>query len=121
MRILRVTTLVLALWPAPLPAQPAARADALYPGEFFIVSSVDPSKNQLLLKQPTEVTEVLRVDEKTRYLDLAGKKMTLKDLQAGDTVYVVSVAGTGGSLALEIRRGPMTLRELQRRYLRAAK
>lgn len=95
------------------PAAPRALAE-----EFFIVSSVDVDKNQLLLKRPTEVTDVMRVDGATRYVDEDKKPITLTDLRAGDTVYITSKPGVGGSLAVEIRKGPMTVTELRRRYLR---
>ena len=85
--------------------------------EFFIISSVDLGKNQLLLKRPTEVTEVMRVNESTRYLDENGRPLKLSDLRAGDTVYISSKPSTGGAVALQIHRGPMTLTELRRRYL----
>jgi hypothetical protein len=81
--------------------------------EFFIISSVDLGKNQLLLKRPTEVTEVMRVNESTRYLDENGRPLKLSDLRAGDTVYISSK----GAVALQIHKGPMTLTELRRRYL----
>jgi len=86
--------------------------------EFFIISSVDSAKNQLLLKRPTEVTEVMRVDEATAYHDENGTSIKLVDFRAGDTVYVTSTPGQGGALALQIRKGPMTVAELERRYLR---
>lgn len=89
--------------------------------EFFIISSVDVGKNQLLLKRPTEVTDVMRVDGATRYFDEDKKPLALADLRAGDTVYITSKPGVGGALAVEIRKGPMTLSELRKRYLRSAK
>src|SRR5260370_957552 len=59
-------------------------------GEFFIISSVDLDKRQILLKLPTEVTQLMRVDDRTRYLDARGKAIKLPDLRAGDTVYITS-------------------------------
>lgn len=85
--------------------------------EFFIVSSIDTAKHQLLLKRPTEVTDVMRVDAGTRLVDESGKAITLADLRAGDTVFIRSKPGQGGAVALEIRKGPMTIPELARRYL----
>ncbi len=97
-------------------AKPAAE---LPPGdEFFIISSIDVGKNQLVVKRPTEVTDVMHVDEATRYLDQGGKPIGLADLRAGDTVFIASKPGAGGSVAVQIRKGPMTLAELHRRYLR---
>jgi hypothetical protein len=86
--------------------------------EFFIISSIDVDRNQLLLKRPTEVTEVMRVDGATRYVDEDKKPIKVTDLRAGDTVYITSRPGIGGSLAVEIRKGPMTVIELRRRYFR---
>ena len=100
------------------PPQSAAKsAAATSSGDFFIISSVDLARQQLLLKFPTEVTEVMRVDGNTRYLDESGKPIKLADLRAGDTVYVTSVRGLEGVTAVRIRKGPMTLEELRRRYL----
>src|SRR5579864_4031203 len=58
-------------------------------GDFFIISSVDLTKRQILLKLPTEVTQLIRVDNRTQYLDAHGKAIKLTDLRAGDTVYIV--------------------------------
>ncbi len=101
-----------------LSAQRKASTDAQPLDEFFIISSIDAGRNQLLMKRPTEVTDVMRVDATTRYLDENGKRVALTDLRAGDTVYVVSKPGAGGSVAVEIRKGAMTLSELRKRYLR---
>lgn len=86
--------------------------------EFFIISSVDIEKRQLLLKLPTEITELLRVNEKTRCTDKNGKAMQFADLRAGDTVYIRSTATRAGKLAVSVRKGPMTLEELHRHYLK---
>jgi hypothetical protein len=90
-------------------AQPAQAS------EFFIISSVDPVKEQLLVKRPTEVTQVMRVDAQTKYVDRDQKPIGLMDVHAGDTVYITSSAASG--VALEVRKGPMTVSELHRRYL----
>jgi len=86
--------------------------------EFFIVSSVDITKRQLLLKEPTEITQLIQVNDKTRYTDRNGKAMQFADLRAGDTIYIRSTATSAGRVALSIRKGPMTLQELQRHYLK---
>lgn len=86
--------------------------------EFFIISSVDIAKKQLLLKEPTEITELLQVNDKTRYSDKNGKAIQFADLRAGDTVYIRSTATSAGKVAVDIRKGPMTLEELRRRYLK---
>lgn len=95
----------------------SAHAQSAPSSEFFIVSSVNPAKHQVLVKHPTEVTQVMRVDDHTRYIDRNGKTIALNDLRAGDTVYVTM--RSNGDAAVEIRKGPMTLAELQRRYLHA--
>ena len=86
--------------------------------EFFIVSSVDIAKGQLLVKQPTEIAELLQVNDKTRYTDKNGKPMQFAELRAGDTVYIRSMAARAGKVAVSIRKGPMTLGELHRSYLK---
>jgi hypothetical protein len=86
--------------------------------EFFIVSSVDITKRQLLLKEPTEITQLIQVNDKTRYIDRTGKAMQFGDLRAGDTIYIRSTTTSAGRVAVSIRKGPMTLQELQRHYLK---
>jgi hypothetical protein len=89
--------------------------------EFFIVSSVDITKKQLLLKEPTEITQLIQVNDKTRYTDRNGKAMQFGDLRAGDTIYIkhIKFANTSvGRVAVSIRKGPMTLEELRRHYLK---
>ncbi len=104
---------------APLSAQSKDQSRARGREEFFIVSSVDTGKKQLLLKRPTEVTEVVRVNDKTVFLDEQGRQINFSDLHAGDTIFLVSIRSTAGGprFALRIREGPMTLEELRRRYL----
>jgi hypothetical protein len=89
--------------------------------EFFIISSIDRARSQVLVKRPTEVTEVIRVDAATRYIDDEGKAIALDDLRAGDTVFIRISRTTNGHVAAEIRKGPMTVDELQRRYLQRAR
>ena len=86
--------------------------------EFFIISSIDITKSQLVLMRPTEVTVLMQVLEKTTYLDEKGRALHLNDLRAGDTVWVTSVGGGEQTqMALRIRKGPMTVQELHRLYL----
>jgi putative ABC transport system permease protein len=119
----RIGLLVLMLVSTPmlapfLHAEGAARRGAIKVEDFFIISSVDAGKKQIVLKRPMEVTELIRVSEKTAYLDEQGKTMEFKSLRAGDTVYVTSSpAPDGVGIASQIRRGPMTLEELHRRYV----
>ena len=87
--------------------------------EFFIVSSVDSGKGLMVVKRPTEVTLMMALTEKTRCRDEQGKPIRVTDLRAGDTVFVASTTGASGQpVAASIRRGPMTVPELHRRYLR---
>jgi len=102
-----------------LAAQSAKAAGNTSGGEeFFIISSVDITKKQLLVKQPTEITQLLQVNDKTRYTDKNGKAMQFADLRAGDTVYVRSAGRSAARVAVSIRKGPMTVEELHRRYLK---
>lgn len=97
----------------------AAQSGSVKSGEnFFIISSVDIAKKQLLLKEPTEITELLQVNDKTRYTDKTGKAIQFADLRAGDTVYIRTTSTPAGKVAVSIRKGPMTLQELQQRYLK---
>jgi len=87
--------------------------------EFFIVSSVDSGKGLMVVKRPTEVTLTMGVNEKTRCRDEQGKPIRAADLRAGDTVFIASDRNASGHpVAASIRRGPMTVPELHRRYLR---
>jgi hypothetical protein len=90
-------------------------------GDFFIVSSVDLGKKQILLKRPTEVTELMRVDGDTRYFDEHGKAMKLTELRAGDTVYLTSKRSGEQPIAVTISKGPMTPDVLHERYLKSGK
>ena len=90
-------------------------------GDFFIVSSIDLAKRQILLKRPTEVTELMRVDGETRYFEESGKAIRLTDLRAGDTVFITSKPTGGQSVAVTIHKGRMTPDMLRERYLKGAK
>ena len=87
--------------------------------EFFIVSSVDSDKGTIVVKRPTETTLTVRVTDGTRCLGLKGEPIRFTDLRAGDTVFIASASpASGAPTATSIRRGPMTVEELHRRYLR---
>jgi hypothetical protein len=101
------------LFGRPAPARGQSAVD-----DFFIISSINPARHQLLVKHPTEVTQVMSVDADTKYIDRSGKAISLTDLRAGDTVYIRVTPGSARSVALEVRKGPMTLGELRKRYLR---
>ncbi|HEV2198311.1 MAG TPA: hypothetical protein VGR73_00710 [Bryobacteraceae bacterium] len=102
-------------------AKDSASVRDLSAGDFFIISSVDLGKRQILLKRPTEVTELMRVGEDTRYFDEQGKSIRLADLRAGDTVYIGSKQSGEQSVAVTIRKGAMTLDVLRERYLKGKK
>jgi hypothetical protein len=107
---------------APSYAQSKARAPSSAEGEFFIISSVDLVKHQLLLKRPTEVTDVMAVTDETKYMDEQGHAIQLKDFRAGDTVYVISRNDKDGTqIAQRIQKGEMTVSLLQSRYLNGLK
>lgn len=115
--------------PSPVPAVPPASAP--HPGlnpavqpkktsageEFFIVASVDQTKSQILLKEPSEVTQLMAVDGKTQIADENGKPLKLSDLRAGDTVWVTSSRSGSELSALRIRKGQMSVADLHRYYL----
>ena len=95
-----------------------AKRQAASGDQFYIISSLNLKKNQLVLKRPTEVTVLMEVNDKTVCLGEKGKPLQLKDLRAGDTVFVASRANAAGDLvATRIRKGYMTLEEVHSRYL----
>jgi len=85
--------------------------------EFFITTSVDAAKHQLVLKRPTEVTLLIQTNDQTAITGESGEQMKIGDLRTGDTVFVTFKPGTNPPLALRIRKAPMTVAELHRRYL----
>jgi len=100
-------------------AQQAARklkaADTT--GDFYIISSIDTKAQQIVLKKPTEVTQLVQVNAQTQYIDENGQTLKLQDLRAGDTVFVVLGSKSAATpIAQRIRRGPMTLDLLHARY-----
>ena len=104
--------------PAAAAAPSASTTASSYAGEaFFIVGSVDPSKAQVLLKRPTEVTLLVNVDAKTQFFNDAGKPLKITDFRAGDTVWATSAESGGTVNAVRIRKGQMTVADLHRYYL----
>jgi hypothetical protein len=86
--------------------------------EFFMISSTDAAKSQILLKRPTEVTQQMKVTDKTQFIDEKGKPFQLTGLRSGDTVWVTSNHSDNGDLtAVRIRKGPMTVQDLHRYFL----
>jgi hypothetical protein len=86
--------------------------------EFFIVASIDAARGRIVLKHPTEVTLLMRVSAETSYRDEQGRPFRLADLRTGATAYITYRQSPGGEpTAILIKLGPMTVQELQRRYL----
>ncbi len=86
--------------------------------EFFMISSTDAAKSQILLKRPTEVTQLMKITDKTQFIDEKGKPFQLAGLRSGDTVWVTSNHGDNGDLtAVRIRKGAMTVQDLHRYFL----
>ncbi len=84
---------------------------------FFIVASIDLAKSTLLLKRPTEVTLVVDVTDKTKFVDETGKAIKFSDLRAGDTVWMTSSGDPAQPTAIRVRKGQMTAADLHRYYL----
>ncbi len=102
----------------PLLAEKSARSGPSSAEEFFIISSADLAKNRLVLKHPTEVTELMSVNDKTSCINDQGKSFACKNLRAGDTVFVISSGSKSGArMAVRIRVGPMTVEEIHRKYV----
>ncbi len=122
---LKTSSILLALALSTLVLLPALageqeRSNGKLDEEFFIVSSIDTKKQQVLLKRPTEVTELMLVTEKTAFQDEQGKPLRLSDFRAGDTVYVTSYSDSSGArVARRLRKGPMTVKGLKRSYLKS--
>ena len=114
-----VGTVLLFAWSVPAIPSTAAGSAAAVLDDFFIVSSVDLTQKRLVLKRPSEVTVLVRVTEKTSYRSEQNRPLQLGDLRAGDTIFIRLGTGTESDLAKSVRRGPMTVEELHRRYFRA--
>ena len=84
--------------------------------EFFIISSVDLSRNRVVLKRPTEVSVLATITPSTAVRGEHGESLHANDLRSGDTVYAVVRTQPDGIVLVSVRRGPMTLEELRRRY-----
>jgi hypothetical protein len=86
--------------------------------EFFMISSVDQQKHQVVLMRPTQLTVAADLGPQTVCIGDKGEKMTPKDLRAGDTVWAIVKPGKNGAVnALRIREGAMTQAELRQLYL----
>lgn len=108
--------LALVNFPTALTARAASPAKETS-DEFFIVSEVNLLKHQVVMEEPNETTITMGLTGKTVFKDEEGHTLPIKDMQAGDTVYVsYERDGNGIVTALTIREGPMTVEELHRRY-----
>lgn len=86
--------------------------------EFFMISSVDQQKHQVVLMRPTQLTVVADLDAQTVLLGEKGQKLGSRDLRAGDTVWaLIKSQKNGATTAVRIREGAMTQAELQKLYL----
>jgi hypothetical protein len=85
--------------------------------EFFIISSVNLPKHQLVLKLPTEVTLQMTVTGASTIVGEHGQPVKLEQLRSGDTAYISYARSAEGAKAIKIRLGPMTVQELHKRYL----
>ncbi|HEV2615395.1 MAG TPA: hypothetical protein VGU63_02160 [Candidatus Acidoferrales bacterium] len=86
--------------------------------EFFIVSSVNLQKHQVVLMRPTQLTLVATIGPQTSYIGEKGQKLDVKEMKAGDTVWGITKPGPDGSiLAVRLRQGAMTPAELHKLYL----
>lgn len=87
--------------------------------EFFIISSVNMQKHQVVLMRPTQLTVVASFSDNTTYTDEKGQKLAISAMKAGDTVWaVVKRAADGTVTVLRLRQGAMTPAELHKLYLR---
>ena len=84
--------------------------------EFFIISSVDLSRNRVVLKRPTEVSVLATITPSTTIRGEHGEALHANDLRSGDTVYAVVKTQADGIVLVSVRRGAMTIDELRRRY-----
>lgn len=86
--------------------------------QFYVISSVDMQKHQIVLMRPTQLTVVATTNEQTAYVGEKGQKLGLKDLHAGQTVWATLRKDKDGQVAvMKIREGAMTVAELHKLYL----
>jgi hypothetical protein len=100
-----------------MPAWAQAQPKNAQGEEFFIVSSVDLQKHQVVLMRPTQLTVVATIGPQTTYLGEKGQKLDVKAMKAGDTVWGITKPGPDGSVvAVRLRQGAMTPAELHKLY-----
>ncbi|MGH8336110.1 MAG: hypothetical protein ACRETL_04640, partial [Gammaproteobacteria bacterium] len=120
-RVSKFISLVIALLAAlaiAVPAWAQAHPKNAQGEEFFIVSSVDLQKHQVVLMRPTQLTVVATIGPQTNYVGEKGQKLNVKAMKAGDTVWAITKAAQDGSVtAVRLRQGAMTPAELHKLYL----
>lgn len=103
---------------APVDAQTPKSPSDSRGEQFYVISSVDMQKHQVVLMRPTQLTVVATTNDQTAYVGEKGQKLGLKDLHAGQTVWATLRKDTGGQVvAMKIREGAMTIAELHKLYL----
>ncbi|HKV28298.1 MAG TPA: hypothetical protein VJN90_08530 [Candidatus Acidoferrales bacterium] len=86
--------------------------------EFFIISSVDLQKRQVVLMRPTQLTVVATIGPQTNYVGEKGRALNVKAMKAGDTVWAITKPAPDGSVtAVRLRQGAMTPAELHKLYM----
>ena len=103
----------------PMPvASPSKEVVKTASGEqYFIIASIDRQNSQMLLKRPTEVTVLVKLSPNAKYLNAAGKAITLASFRAGDTVWAKLSGDTVEPTVTQMRNGEMTVADLHRYYL----
>lgn len=103
---------------APAREQSPVAAANLRGEQFYIISSVDMQKHQIVLMRPTQLTVVATTNDQTTYLGEQGQKRALKDLRAGQTVWAATRKDKSGQVSVvTIREGAMTVAELHKLFL----
>lgn len=119
-KLIPVAIAILLAFAISLPAWAQAHPKNAQGEEFFIVSSVDLQKHQVVLMRPTQLTVVATIGPQTLYLGEKGQKLNVKAMKAGDTVWGITKPGPDGSVtAVRLRQGAMTPAELHKLYLTA--
>jgi hypothetical protein len=86
--------------------------------QFYIISSVDMQKHQMVLMLPTQLTVVANADDNSVFLGEQGQKLALKDLHAGQTVWATLRKDKSGQTSIaRLREGAMSIAQLHKLYL----
>src|SRR5579864_1093952 len=104
-KFIPVTIAILLAFAVSMPARAQAHPKNAQGEEFFIVSSVDLQKHQVVLMRPTQLTVVATIGPQTTYLGEKGQKLDVKAMKAGDTVWAITKPGRDGSVtAVRLRQ-----------------